>query len=154
MEEVEQELETEKEVTEELETEKELELEKEGLSKRSGEEWEDERRHRITGTDVGKVMGQDPYTSRRELVREKVTGKGRAVDAFGNYLMRLGTHCEKLAWTSYERLFPMNADTSSYLTQSVLVDETVTSRAGELTCSKRPHMEMMAGTPDRIVHYT
>ena len=70
---------------------------------RESEEWKKERNKRVTGTDLGKILGGDPYMTRMTLILSKLGHKDAMETAsdFTKNLMHLGRAYEPLARSLY-----------------------------------------------------
>jgi putative phage-type endonuclease len=65
------------------------------------EEWAARRWDSVTGTDVGKILGQDPETSRLRLLLCKAKKEEPASTPYGQELMALGREFERVALEEY-----------------------------------------------------
>lgn len=72
-------------------------------AERESEEWEEARRKLVTGTDLGKILGADPYMTRMTLILSKLGHKDPMETAsdFTRNLLHLGRAYEPLARSIY-----------------------------------------------------
>lgn len=87
------------------------------MSLRPGtEEWKEARYRCVTATDLGKIMGVDPSTSRVKLMKMKVLRRDAMDEAndYGRNLMMMGRTFESVARKTYESEYLDEEDKQGY----------------------------------------
>ena len=67
------------------------------------EEWFEKRKGRITGSNVGAILGRSPFMKRKDVMRNMVREyHGYPSEFTGNIATNYGTHNEPIALADYE----------------------------------------------------